>query len=323
MGGILVWIEMANNEVRKASREAAGVGARLAEKLKVPLAAVVCGADPASAAGLGRLGFSKVFAAAGEGFARYSSEAYCGAVAEAGSRMGADLYLMSATALGRDLSARLAARLGAALGTDVTEIQWDSPALTVVRPVYSSKLLAVTELCAPVKVVSLRPNVFPAAPERDLATEVVAITPEDGRIRAQVLRAIQAAQDVMDVTEAEVIVSGGRGVGGPEGFKLIEDLARTLRGAVGASRAAVDAGWIPYKHQVGQTGKVVSPVLYIACGISGAIQHFAGMGSSKFIIAINKDKDATIMEKADFCIVGDLFKVVPILKGELAKALKK
>lgn len=323
MAGILVWIETANGEIRKASREAAATAAKLAEKLQVPLAAVVCGVDPAGAARLGRLGFAKVFAAAGEGFRAYSSEAYCGAVAEAGSRMGADLYIVSATALGRDLSARLAARLGAALATDVTEIQWDSPALTVVRPVYSSKLLAVTELCAPVKVVSLRPNVFPAAAEREQTAEVIAVLPEDLRIRAQVLKAIQAAQEVMDVTEAEFIVSGGRGVGGPEGFKLIEDLARSLHGAVGASRAAVDAGWIPYKHQVGQTGKVVSPVLYIACGISGAIQHFAGMGSSKFIIAINKDKDAPIMEKADFAMVADLFKVVPILKEELAKALKK
>ncbi|MBI5239007.1 MAG: electron transfer flavoprotein subunit alpha/FixB family protein [Elusimicrobia bacterium] len=323
MAGIIVWIETANGEVRKASREAAAVGLKLAEKFQVPLAAVVCGADAASAAKLGRLGFAKVFSADGDALRAYSSEAFCGAVAEAGKRLGADLYVVSATALGRDLSARLAARLGAALATDVTEVQWDSPALTVVRPVYSSKLLAVTELCAPVKVLSLRPNVFPAEAEREQTAEVVAITPEDLRIRAQVLKAIQAAQGVMDVTEAEVIVSGGRGVGGPEGFKLIEDLAKTLRGAVGASRAAVDAGWIPYKHQVGQTGKVVSPVLYIACGISGAIQHFAGMGSSKFIIAINKDKDAPIMEKADFAMVADLFKVVPILKEELAKALKK
>jgi electron transfer flavoprotein alpha subunit len=189
--------------------------------------------------------------------------------------------------------------------------------------VYSGKLLALTELTAERKVISLRPNVFAPAQEREQAAEVETITLEDVRIRAQVQKAIEAAQGALDVTEAEIIVSGGRGVKGPDGFKLIEDLAHTLRGAVGASRAAVDSGWIPYKHQVGQTGKVVSPVLYIACGISGAIQHFAGMGSSKFIIAINTDKEAPIMEKADFSIVGDLFQVVPILKEELAKAIKQ
>ena len=200
----------------------------------------------------------------GPSFERYSSEAYCAAIAEAGLRHKADVYLMGATALGRDVAARLAARLDAALATDVTDIRWDSAPLAVVRPVYSGKLLALTELTAERKVISLRPNVFAPAQEREQAAQVEAITLEDVRIRAQVQKAIEAAQGALDVTEAEIIVSGGRGVKGPEGFKLIEDLAHTLRGAVGASRAAVDSGWIPYKHQVGQTGKVVSPVLYIA-----------------------------------------------------------
>jgi electron transfer flavoprotein alpha subunit len=323
MSGILVWIETSGGEVRKASREAAGAALRLAEKLAVPAAAVLCGPDAAAAAALGKLGFSKVFTASGESLVSYSAEAYAGALAEAGARLGADTYLMAATARGRDLSARLAARLDAALAVDVTDIRWDAAPLTVVRPVYSGKLLAVTELTAPCRVLSLRPNVFPPAPERPVSSEVVDLSPEAPRIRAQVRRAVAAAQGAIDVTEAEVIVAGGRGVGGPEGFKLIEELAQTFRGAVGASRAAVDAGWVPHGHQVGQTGKVVSPVLYIACGISGAIQHFAGMGSAKFIIAINKDKSSPIMEKADFCIVGDLFQVLPILTEELSKALKK
>ena len=322
MSGILIWAETSKDGMRKATREAAAVGLKLAEQTGAPLAAVVCGATPETAAGLGRLGFSKVYAAAGEAFERYSSEAYAAAVADAGARMGADVYLMGATALGRDLSARLAARLDAALATDVTDIQWGKTPLTVIRPVYSSKLLAVTELAAERKVLSLRPNVFHAGAEREQLAQVEPLPCETANIRAQVLRAIEDAGDALDVTEADIIVSGGRGVGGPEGFKLIADLAQTLRGAVGASRAAVDAGWIHYNHQVGQTGKAVSPVLYIACGISGAIQHFAGMGSSKFILAINKDKDAPIMEKADFCIVGDLFKVLPILKEELAKVVK-
>ncbi|HBL18683.1 MAG TPA: electron transfer flavoprotein subunit alpha, partial [Elusimicrobia bacterium] len=256
----MVWVETTDGGIRKASREAAGVGLKLAEKLGVPLAAVLCGGDAALAPALGRLGLSKVFAATGEAFARYSSEAYSAAVAEAGLRMPADLYLTGATALGRDLSARLAARLDAALATDVTGIRWDAAPLTVIRPVYSGKLMAVTELTAPRRVLSLRPNVFPAPAERDPApaVEVVPISPEDLRIRAQVQKAIQTAQGALDVSEAEVIVSGGRGVGGPEGFAAVAELARTLRGAVGASRAAVDAGWIPYAHQVGQTGKVVS-----------------------------------------------------------------
>lgn len=322
MAGILVWAEVSNGEVRKASREAVAAGSKLAQMSGAPLAAVVCGDAPGAAETLGRLGAAKVFTAAGPGFEKYSSEAYAAAVAEAGQRFGAEIYLMSATALGKDLAARLAAKLDAALASDVTDVRWDSKPLTVIRPVYSSKLLATVELLSEKKVITLRPNVFPLGPERDLSAEIVPISAETN-IRAQVLQALKAAEGAIDVTEARVIVSGGRGVGGADGFKVVEELAKTLRGAVGASRAAVDAGWIPYKHQVGQTGKVVSPVLYIACGISGSIQHFAGMGSSKFIIAVNTDKDAPIMEKADFAIVGDLFKVVPILKEELLKAIAK
>ena len=323
MAGILVWAETSKGGIRKATREAAAVGLKLAEKTGAPLAAVLCGGTPEAAAGLGKLGFAKVYTASGEAFQKYSSEAYTAAVAAAGQAMGADVYLMGATSLGRDLSARLAAKLDAALATDVIDIQWEQSPLRVIRPVYSNKLLGVTELTADKKVLALRPNAFHAAEEKAQAAQVENLPMDGINIRAQVRKAIEAAEGALDVTEADIIVSGGRGVGGPEGFKVIEDLAKTLRAAVGASRAAVDSGWIPYKHQVGQTGKVVSPVLYIACGISGAIQHFAGMGSSKFIIAINKDPNAPIMEKADFCIVGDLFQVVPILKAELAKALQR
>jgi electron transfer flavoprotein alpha subunit len=266
------------------------------------------------------LGLSKIYTIDGPLFESYSSEGYVEALAAAGEDWGCDVYLIGATALGRDLSARLAARLGAALATDVTEIDWDSEQTRVVRPIYSGKLLAEIQLETDVKVISIRPNVFAAAEEHDQPAEVTALTLADPTIKATVKEALEAAQDVLDVSEADIIVSGGRGVGGPEGFKVIEDLAKAVGGAVGASRVAVDEGWIPYVHQVGQTGKVVTPVLYIACGISGAIQHFAGMGSSKFIIAINKDPDAPIMKKADFAIVGDLFKVIPLLKDELIRA---
>jgi electron transfer flavoprotein alpha subunit len=324
MAGILVFLESADGSIRKASREAAGAGLRLASALQAPAAALVCGQGEEAAAHAGRLGFSKVFRFDGA-CGPFPGEAACSAAAEAGTRMPAALFVMAATALGRDLSARLAARLDAALATDVVDIRWGASPLTVVRPVYSGKLLALVELTSPFQVLSLRPNAFPtpAELEEGPAPAVENLSMEELRLRSEVRKAVAAAQGVMDLSEAEFVVSGGRGVGGPEGFALIESLARSLSGAVGASRAAVDAGWIPYPHQVGQTGKVVSPVLYIACGISGAIQHFAGMGSSKFILAINKDPEAPIMEKADFSIVGDLFQVIPILKDELAKALKR
>lgn len=319
MKGVLVWAETQKGHAKKVAREAIGAALELAKKHGVSAAAVVInGGDAANE--LETLGLSRIYTVDGPHFESYSSEGYVHAMEAAGNDFGADVFLTGATALGRDLSARLAARLDAALATDVTEIDWDSEPTRVVRPVYSGKLLADVELKSDVKVISLRPNVFGAAEEQDQAAEVITLTLPDPTIKATVKEALEAAQDVLDVSEADIIVSGGRGVGGHEGFKVIEDLAKAIGGAVGASRVAVDEGWIPYQHQVGQTGKVVTPVLYIACGISGAIQHFAGMGSSKFVIAINKDPDAPIMKKADFAIVGDLFKVVPLLKDELVKA---
>ena len=321
MAGVLVWVETSEGKIRKVSREAAGAGAKIAEKSGVPLGAVLFNGQ-ALLPELGTLGFSKVYTADGAAFEKYSGETYAAAFAEAGAQAGADVFLTGATALGRDLSACLAARLDAALAIDVTEIIYDAQPLKVIRPVYSGKLLAEVELTAEKKVLSLRPNVFPAADKPAAAPAVVQLSLETAAIRAEVRRAIKAAEGVLDVTEATIVVSGGRGTGGAAGFKVIEDLAKALGGAVGASRVAVDEGWIEYSHQVGQTGKVVSPVLYIACGISGSTQHFAGMGTSKFIIAVNTDPDAPIMEKADFSIVGDLFKVIPVLKEELSKVLK-
>lgn len=321
MAGVLVWAETQRGEPKKIAQEVAGAGITLAKRLGVPVAAVVINGGNA-ADELKKLGFSKIYDVQGDPFESYSSEGYAEALAVAGESFGATVFLTGATALGRDLAARLAARLGAALGADVTEILYETQPLRVIRPVYSGNLLAEVELLGEQKVISLRPNVFAAAEKGEEEAEIISISPPDPGIRARVQQALQAAEAVLDVTEADIIVSGGRGVGGAEGFGAIVDLAKTLGAAVGASRVAVDEGWIPYQHQVGQTGKVVSPVLYIACGISGAIQHFAGMGTSKFIIAINKDPDAPIMRKADFAIVGDLFKVLPILREELSKVLQ-
>lgn len=322
MAGVLVWVETSEGKVRKITREIAGAGAKIAEKSGVGLGAVLFNSRELIPE-LGNLGFSKIYIAEAPIFEKYSGEAYAQAFAAAGEQFNADVFLTGATALGRDLSACLAARLDAALAIDVTEILYDARPLKVVRPVYSGKLLAEVELSGDKKVISLRPNVFAAADKPAAAPELIPLSLETSAIRAEVRKAIAAAEGVMDVTEANIVISGGRGTGGPAGFKVIGELARTLGAAVGASRVAVDEGWIEYKHQVGQTGKVVSPVLYIACGISGSTQHFAGMGSSKFIVAVNTDPDAPIMGKADFAIVGDLFKVVPVLKEELVKAVSR
>lgn len=321
MAGVLVWIETSEGKIRKVSREAAGAGAKIAAELNAPLGAVLFNGQ-ALLPELQNLGFAKIYTADGANFENYSGEGYAEAIAAAGAQLGADVFLAGATALGRDLSACLAARLDAALAIDVTEILAGPQPLKVVRPVYSGKLLAEVELTSEKKVLSLRPNVFQVSEKPAAAPEVVPLSLENISIRAAVRKAIKAAEGVMDVTEATIVISGGRGTGGAAGFKVIEDLAKALGGAVGASRVAVDEGWIEYSHQVGQTGKVVSPVLYIACGISGSTQHFAGMGTSKFIIAINTDPDAPIMGKADFAITGDLFKVIPVLKEELSKVVK-
>ena len=227
MAGILVWAETSKDGFRRTTRETAAAGLKLAGKLGVPLAAVVCGGTPESARTLGRFGLPKAYCAAGSELSRYSSEAYCAAVAEAGRRMGADIYLMGATAAGRDLSARLAATLDAALATDVTDIRWDSSPLTVVRPMYSGKLLAAFELFAEKKVITLRPNVFPPAEEREAAAEVETFSLGDVLIRAQVQKAVQAAQGALDVTEAAIVVSGGRGLGGMADLGSSCDTAKT------------------------------------------------------------------------------------------------
>ena len=224
------------------------------------------------------------------------------------------------TAMGRDLAPTVAARLGVGAIADAVGLALNGDSFSVRRPVYSGKAIATVDTAGTTpQVISLRPNVF-AAEEVGGAGEVVALDGLSLSIRAVVKELVEAAGGEIDVAEADVIVSGGRGIKGPENFALIKSLADALGGAVGASRAAVDAGWIEHSHQVGQTGKVVSPSLYIAAGISGAIQHLAGMSSSKVIVAINKDPDAPIFKVADYGVVGDLFDVIPPMV-EAIKAL--
>ena len=320
MAGILVFIEQRNGEIRTASRQALSEAARQAGTKDWPVAAVLPGDGITdAAAGLGAFGASTVYVADSPELGLYSAEAYAAVLAKAAEQVEPTAIFFAGTAMGRDLAPRLAARLGVGALADVTKLELDGDAFVATRPVYSGKAFATVDTAGTrPQVISLRPNVF-AAEETGGTAEVVSLEGLDLGIRAKVTDLVDTGGGELDVAEADVIVSGGRGIKGPENFDLIRQLAEAVGGAVGASRAVVDAGWIEHKHQVGQTGKVVSPSLYIACGISGAIQHLAGMSSSKIIVAINKDPDAPIFKICDYGIVGDLFEVVP----PMVEAVKK
>ena len=311
MAGILVCIEQRNGEIRKASLQALSEAKRLAGG-DLPVAAVLIGEGvSASAAGLGANGAAKVFVADDANLKLYSAEGYAEAVVKAAEAFGPSAVFFSGTAMGRDLAPRVAAKLGVGALADVVALSREGETFVARRPVYSGKAFTTVDSAGvSPQVISLRPNVFELEEGGGVA-EVVALDGLALSIRAVVKEFLAAEGGEIDVAEADVIVAAGRGIKGPENLGLIRDLADALGGAVGASRAIVDAGWIGHSNQVGQTGKVVSPSLYIACGISGAIQHLAGMSSSKVIVAINKDPDAPIFKVADYGIVGDLFDVIP------------
>ncbi len=317
MAGILVFVEQRGGEVRKASLQALSE----AKRQGGPVSAVLPGSGVGdAAAGLGTWGAEKVYVADDANLGLYSAEGYAEAVVKAVELAQPTALFFAGTAMGRDLAPRVAARLGVGAIPDAVGLTLAGDRISVRRPVYSGKAFATADTAGNTpQVISLRPNVF-VAEETDGTAEVVALDGLSLSIRAMVKELVEAAGGELDVAEADIIVSGGRGIKGPENFALIKSLADALGGAVGASRAAVDAGWIEHSHQVGQTGKVVSPSLYIACGISGAIQHLAGMSSSKVIVAINKDPDAPIFKVADYGVVGDLFDVIPPMV-EAIKAL--
>ncbi|MEW5876674.1 MAG: electron transfer flavoprotein subunit alpha/FixB family protein [Acidobacteriota bacterium] len=320
MAGILVFVEQRDGQIRKASLEALSEAKRLAQAKGMPVVAVLLGSGVSQlAASLGEWGAEKVFVADQPELAQYSPQAYAQAVAQAVAQAQPLAVFLGATALGRDLSGRLAAKLKVGCLPDVTALKWEGDTLQAVRPVYSGKALATVDggQAVPV-VVTTRPNVF-AAQKSPTTAEVVSLPAVAVSGGYRVKEVVTSQGGELDVAEADIIVSGGRGLRGPENFSLIRELAKVLGAAVGASRAAVDAGWIDHAHQVGQTGKVVSPTLYIACGISGAIQHLAGMSSSKVIVAINKDPEAPIFKVADYGVVGDLFQVIPALTEEIRK----
>ncbi len=266
----------------------------------------------------------KVYVVKNPALANYSTQGYAAAMEAVIKEADPGFVLFGATAMGKDLSARLASRFGAALMTDCTEVGIENGVLRVIRPVYSGKVYAeVVSVGDGIKMASIRPNIYPPAEKSNGSAEIVDIglPIQPDSIGAFVKEIVKSAGGGKDVTEAEIIVSGGRAMKSAENFELLQELADVLGATVGASRAAVDAGYAPHSIQVGQTGKVVNPKLYIACGISGAIQHLVGMRTSKVVVAINKDPNAPIFQKADFGIVGDLFEIVPLLTKEFNELL--
>ncbi|MEX2115977.1 MAG: electron transfer flavoprotein subunit alpha/FixB family protein [Bacteroidota bacterium] len=322
---ILAFAEQRENKFRKTAFEVVTAAKKLAESSGAEVVCVVLGDRVKSIApSLGVYGAGRIIVVEDPKLSQYSTTAYAAIVAEVAKKEGADVVLFPATALGKDLAPRVAVKLDAGLAADCTALRWENSELLATRPIFAGKIMTDVRISSKYKVFTLRPNVFTAVAGSGGVATVEGYTPQigDGEYGTRV-REIAQSSGKIDVAEADIIVSGGRGLKGPEHFKLIEELAAVLGAAVGASRAVVDAGWRPHDEQVGQTGKTVSPTLYIAVGISGAIQHLAGMSSSKYIVAINKDKDAPIFQVADYGIVGDAFEILPALTQEARKLLGK
>jgi electron transfer flavoprotein alpha subunit len=321
---ILAFAEQREGTFKKSAYEVTQAGSALAAKLGCEFVAVVIGDAVQGIAGsLGAYGAARVLAVEDARLHYYSTTAYAKALADVARAEDAGVILLPASQMGRDLAPRLGAKLGAGVAADCTALEVSGGEIVATRPVYAGKAMVSVKVTSPVKVFTLRPNVFTATAGAGSATVQAAAPALADADFAAKATSVKVAQGRPDVTEASIIVSGGRGMKGPEHFHLVETLADVLGGAVGASRAVVDAGWRPHDEQVGQTGKTVSPSLYVACGISGAVQHIAGMSSSKCIVAINKDKDAPIFQIADYGIVGDVFDVLPALTAELKKTLGK
>lgn len=322
MTAILAVTEQRDGAVRKVSREVVWAARQLADQLGGTVDALVLGGPGVNvaAAQLGHAGADRVLVAAEAAFARYAPDGYSATVAACARAGSYAAVVVAATATGKDLAPRIAALLDAPLASDVTALGVKNGSVTAARPVYAGKAIQRVAFEGSPAVVSLRPNTFVVgAAGKSGAIEQVTVASVPAR--AVVKDVTAAEQGRLDVAEADIVVAGGRGLKGPEHFQLVEDLAKAFgNAAVGASRAVVDAGWRPHAEQVGQTGKTVSPTLYVALGISGAIQHLAGMRTAKVIVAVNRDKDAPIFKAADYGIVGDLFEIVPRFTEEVRKA---
>jgi len=324
---VFVWIDQSGGSADPIAWEAIGAGRQIADDLGGDVKACVLGDGVEGLAQEAiQRGADMAILVSDATLADYRLEAYAATLVNLAQEQQPAVFLMGASSRGRELAPYVAAKLGVGLAADCIEIGVDGGALMATRPALSGNLLAkITYGDARPHMATLRRRVFPPLdPDAARGGQVVtasAVLSEDD-IATKVVEFI-AQEGEVNLTDANIIVSGGRGVGGPDGFEPVRELAGALGGAMGASRAAVDAGWIPYAHQVGQTGKTVQPDLYIAAGISGAIQHLAGMKTSKVIVAINKDAEAPIFKLATYGVVADLFKVVPALTQEFRKRLGK
>ncbi|MFP3156124.1 electron transfer flavoprotein subunit alpha/FixB family protein [Lachnospiraceae bacterium ZAX-1] len=325
-----LWVFIETNEdgsAKNVGLELLTPGRDLASKQNGQLVAVVIGAGVDDAIDTTKkYGVDKIIVVQGDEYKQYTTDAYVAAIYAMVEKYAPETLLIGATLNGRDMAPRLSCRLKTGLTADCTalDIDADSGNVAWTRPAFGGNLMA-TILCPDHRpqIGTVRPGVFKKSEMESNCTAKIIY--EDfhvpaNQIQTQLLEIIkEAATEIVDLEGADIIVSGGRGVGGPNGFEPIRELAKVLGATVGASRATVDAGWIPHTHQVGQTGKTVSPRLYIACGISGAIQHLAGMSGSEIIVAVNKDGSAPIFDIADYGVVGDLFKVLPVLTEEIKK----
>jgi electron transfer flavoprotein alpha subunit len=326
MSNILAVVEQRDGTLRRVSHEVVAAARVVAEGVGGEVHALLIG-GPGSGSGageLGRSGAAAVRVVEHDAFSRYDAEGYTGAVTEALQQGGYFAAVFAGSSMGKDLAPRVAARLDVPLATDATELAVENGELVITRPLFAGKAFARLILMGEPRLVSVRPNIFRAGESEGAgAARVESVAPPadagSGRVRVREVKAASGAR--VDVAEAPIVVAGGRGMRGPEHWHVLEELAGALgsRCSLGASRAVVDAGWRPHGEQVGQTGKTVSPQLYFAVGISGAIQHLAGMRTARTIVAINKDADAPIFKVADYGIVGDAFDVVPRLAEEIRK----
>ena len=323
MSNILVIYEIREQKIKKVSFEATSAANQLAKEINGSVSVLLIGSTIQSLLDEpGKYGAQRIYVVDKPELEKHSPDVFAYIIAKCIKEIDASFIFMGASALGKDIMPRVAFQLDSSLAQDIIDFKVSDGKLTFNRPVVAGKLNTEISLHSQYQLATLRPNVFEIN-ESQVSPEVIQLSPEIPDALVVVDEIVSKAEGKLDVTEAEFIVSGGRGMQGPENWHLIENLAEVLGAATGASRAVVDAGWRDHGEQVGQTGKTVSPSLYIACGISGAIQHQAGMTSSKNIVAINKDPEAPIFKIADYGIVGDIHEVLPKLTEELRKVLSE